>query len=317
MILVYGTLCLDRVRHVYALPSKGGYAEVLSQSELLGGEASNSGVALAKWGAEVVLFGNPIGTGPEADFILRSLVECGIRISSPISADHAAPYCDIFVTDDGDRTMFGYGFAPMATEVDPSKIPVQADAWFTADPNHGAAAYRAANLAHEAGMRVYLLDFVDSAAPVPPGSIMQSSTDFVGSRGNTQKNVEWVRTFAERNNCLAILSDGPNGFSLGLPEGIAFSYPPFPCPKMLDSTGAGDVFRAGMLLGLSQGWSMADCLRFASAAGCLNCASWGGNSGVPSLDEVRDLIKANPSVSRQYELDLPASIERFYARQPV
>ena len=48
MILVYGTLCLDRVRHVYALPSKGGYAEVLSQSELLGGAHYLLGVLLEK-----------------------------------------------------------------------------------------------------------------------------------------------------------------------------------------------------------------------------------------------------------------------------
>lgn len=303
MILVYGTVCLDRVRHVRSLPPLGGYSEILEETDHLGGEASNTSVALARWGSDVRLFANAIGQGPSADFVIRQLMQNGLTLSSPLSNDRPAPYCEIYVTDDGERTMFGYGFLQMHEEVDPSTVPYEAGGWFTADRNHGDAANRAVSLAAEQGMSLYLLDFVYDEDLRPPGSIIQSSTDHVGSHGNTQRNLEWVSAFAQRTKCTTILSDGPNGFCVGDPSGESYAFPPFPCPTMVDSTGAGDVFRAGMLYGLDQGWSLPGCFRFASAAGCLNCRSWGGNAGVPHLDEVRDLIAKNPRIAKQYEID--------------
>ncbi|MBL8088145.1 MAG: carbohydrate kinase family protein [Chthonomonas sp.] len=303
-MLVYGTVCLDRIRHVVSLPKKGGYAEILREHQMLGGEASNTACALSAWGQKFELFGNALGIGHQSDFVRQCLADRGLLLVSPDNADHPAPFCDIYVTADGDRTIYGFGFLRMEDEVDPSLAPYQRGEWFTSEPNHGLAACRAIELAAAAGMKIYLQDFVLPGQPIPAGCVLQSSTDWAGKRGNIQKNLQWVEGFAKEHHCTTILSDGPNGFTLALPDGSAHAFPPFPCPMVVDSTGAGDVFRAGMLFGLDQGWPLGRCLAYASAAGCLNCRDWGGNQGIPSREEIEELIRANPSVARHYEFDL-------------
>lgn len=302
LILVFGTICLDRVRRVPTLPAPGGYVEVADESALLGGEAANTANALRSWGAEVELFGNDLGDGVDGETIRRLLSDRGLSASpAGRSEAHATPVCDIYVTPDGERTMFGRGFATMEPTFDPARLPLRAGEWFTAEPNMANVSREAARAAQAAGMRTYLMDFIRHDDPVEPGSFWQSSTDWAGHRNNMQRNVEWVKRFVAERGCFAIVSDGPNGFVAGSPERPVRAYPPFPAPLVVDTTGAGDLFRAGMLFGLSQGLPMTDCLRFASAAGCLKCRALGATTDVPTVEEIRRHIAENPDVSRQYE----------------
>lgn len=300
MVLVFGTVCIDRVRRVPLLPGAGGYAEVEDERFLLGGEAANTANALRTWGTEVTLVGNGIGDG-EAGSRLRSLLnQHGLESLETGAPTSHTPVCDVYVTPDGDRTMFGLGFAGASETVDPDRVPVRPGAWFTAEPNLGVVARCVVRRAVEAGMKTYLMDFFQPDDPVVTGSFWQSSTDWVGSRGNTQKNVKWVEDWVRAKGCFAILSDGPNGFVAGSPNHTVRAYPPFPSPQIVDTTGAGDLFRAGMLFGLSQDWAIPRCLQFASAAGCLKCRALGATTDVPSVAEIESLIAGNPAISRQY-----------------
>jgi sugar/nucleoside kinase (ribokinase family) len=60
--------------------------------------------------------------------------------------------------------------------------------------------------------------------------------------------------------------------------------------EVVDTTGAGDVFRGGFIYGLLQGWAVPDVLRFANAAAAASCRRLGALGGVPSLDEVEALL---------------------------
>jgi sugar/nucleoside kinase (ribokinase family) len=60
---------------------------------------------------------------------------------------------------------------------------------------------------------------------------------------------------------------------------------------VVDSTGAGDVFRAGFVYGLGRKWETAAILRFANAAGAAACTRLGAIAGVPSLQEVTRLLE--------------------------
>ena len=57
---------------------------------------------------------------------------------------------------------------------------------------------------------------------------------------------------------------------------------------VVDSTGAGDIFHAGSIYGLLQGWSAPDTLRFAAAAAALKCEKLGGRPGIPTLECAED-----------------------------
>lgn len=302
MISLFGTVCLDRIRRVARLPEKGGYIEIDDQIELLGGEAANTAAALRLWGASPFLAGNPIGTGAYGDALVGLLNRAGLADAVIPRQNVGTPFCDIYVTPDGERTMFGRGFKSMEEFADPKLARYQLGGWFSADPNCGQAARDAVCIAREAGMRLYLLDFFRPADPVDGAEhFWQSSTDWVGIRGNLQRNQEYVEAFVARHGCFTILSDGPNGCVAGGNDIPVRPYPPFPCKVMVDSTGAGDIFRAGMLFGLDQGWTVSACLKFASAAGSLSCRGLGATSLLPTKDEIEALIFSNPAVARQYD----------------
>ncbi|MCB2198064.1 sugar kinase [bacterium] len=61
--------------------------------------------------------------------------------------------------------------------------------------------------------------------------------------------------------------------------------------KSVDTTGAGDLFHAGFLHGVSQGWDVPDCIRWASAAGGLATIALGGRGHLPTKDEVERLLR--------------------------
>ena len=56
--------------------------------------------------------------------------------------------------------------------------------------------------------------------------------------------------------------------------------------EVVDTTGAGDVFRGAFITALLRGDSPADILRFANAAAALSCTRLGAIDGIPAIEEV-------------------------------
>jgi sugar/nucleoside kinase (ribokinase family) len=59
----------------------------------------------------------------------------------------------------------------------------------------------------------------------------------------------------------------------------------------VDTTGAGDIFRAGFIYGLIEGWAVDRVLRFANAAAAVSCTKSGAIDSAPSLSDVRALAR--------------------------
>jgi adenosine kinase len=67
-----------------------------------------------------------------------------------------------------------------------------------------------------------------------------------------------------------------------------------PCAKpaaLLDPTGCGDAYRAGLLHGIQQGWDWATTGRLASLLGSLKIASRGGQNHAPSKRDLEGQFK--------------------------
>ncbi len=300
MILVYGTVCLDRVHTVPSLPPPGGYVEIVAAERHLGGEALNTATALTRWQSSIRLAGNSLGRSLESDWLRKHIAESDLPTPELPEFDHPAPVCDIYVTPDGERTMFGYGFATMQKTSTPAKVDLTGVTLLTVDGNLGQAAAIIADRAQDNSIPVYAMD-TDEVVKLAPNGFWQTSTDRVGRRGDIQRNLLLVQKTVKAQNCFCIHSDGANGFIAGGPNHPVRHYPPFPAPAVVDSTGAGDAFRAGMLYGLSQNWPITQCLQFASAAGCLNCRAFGAINGLPTVKEALDLVAAHPYIANSYE----------------
>lgn len=59
----------------------------------------------------------------------------------------------------------------------------------------------------------------------------------------------------------------------------------------VDTTGSGDVFRAGFVYGMLAGWPTAEVLRFSNAAAAVSVTRFGAMAGAPSLAEVEELLR--------------------------
>lgn len=304
-VLVFGTVCIDRIRKVPHLPPTGGYVEIASETVMLGGEAANSALALKTWGVEVDLWGNSLGTGMDSQLLKELLDQKRLQVQfQPSGESTATPVCDIYVTQNGDRTMFGLGFAGMERGIEVGAVPLRRDRWITIEPNMEQAARDLTVRAGEEGMKLYLMDFADPDY-IPSDSFWQGSVRNLGLSGGTSENLDWVQEWVAATGCFAILSAGSQGFMAGSLEYGVRSYPAFPAPRLTDSTGAGDTFRAGMLYGLSQNWLINDCLEFAAAAGALACGSLGATEHIPTRSEIQDLISKNPRISQEYQSSHP------------
>jgi sulfofructose kinase len=65
----------------------------------------------------------------------------------------------------------------------------------------------------------------------------------------------------------------------------------------IDTTGAGDVFRAGFIYGLLERWPIERCLTFANASAAVACTRRGALNGVPTLEEVEGLLRPGPGAA--------------------
>jgi len=63
--------------------------------------------------------------------------------------------------------------------------------------------------------------------------------------------------------------------------------------QVVDSSGAGDAFAAGFIVGLLEGWSMADTLRFASAIGASSCTQLGCTPGVFTREQAQAFLQTH------------------------
>lgn len=82
-----------------------------------------------------------------------------------------------------------------------------------------------------------------------------------------------------------IVTLGANGSHI-YADGQRFEIPPVKADEVVDPTGCGDAYRAGLLYGISRGWDWPTCGRLASVMGAIKIGSRGGQNHKPSKEEI-------------------------------
>jgi len=62
--------------------------------------------------------------------------------------------------------------------------------------------------------------------------------------------------------------------------------------KVVDTTGAGDVFHGAFIYGLLKRWSLKRVARFANACAAMKCRQLGGRAGIPTLREAESFLNS-------------------------
>jgi sugar/nucleoside kinase (ribokinase family) len=249
--------------------------------ERSGGSVANSIAGLASFGAKCGFIGR-VAADQFGGIFRHDIRSLGVAYDTLPAADGApTARCLILVTPDGERTMNTFlgasvDFTPEDLDQDliaAAKIVYLEGYLF--DRDEAKAAFRqAAREAKAAGAKVALTlsdPFCVDRHREDFRKLVKEGADIVFANEKEITSLYEVNSFAEAadaalQDCeMAVLTRSEEG-SVIVAAGETVEIEAEPVPKVVDATGAGDLYAAGFLYGLTQGAPLKACGRLGSLA---------------------------------------------------
>lgn len=292
-LVTYGTLCQDNIIQVNKFPIRGDYEPILSDNTFVAGEAVTPALFLSRWGKTSRILGNLLGKDQEGDFIYSELSNIpGIDCTYLLKSDKVrTPYARILAEKNGDRTIIGYFDNMEMISLQDEHI---SDCKFLSiDEYHGQYSINAYLKGKEKGMTVITADAVNEENPVAYSDINIISSFYLKCNYKDVDPIKKIKTLHESTKNMIILTDGAEKIHVIDQEANCYEMNPFRIENVVDTTGAGDSFKSGIILGLINQWDMEKCIVFAAAVAGLNCTKPGAAGNILDVDEYLDFIKKN------------------------
>ncbi len=303
MFILLGDLNIDTLISIPHYPPAGGDAFPNRVEVRVGGGGANSAAALARLGQPVALLA-VAGNDAWAGMALEPLRAAGVRTNFiQQRKDLTTGLVFIPVTPDGDRTMFSYRGANAALSPEQIKREMLTQAgWLHVsgyalmDDPQRMAVMHAVRLAREMDLPASL-DLCLPALQKRPADVF----DLLPLLNTLVLGVDEAVQMTGENDmqtaALALLKRGPRMVAVKLgSQGCVLAeqvdekvqtgiYPILPV-QVVDTTGAGDAFCAGLIAARRAGLGMHACAALASALGGLTASVYGGGLNLPPRAEV-------------------------------
>jgi len=277
------------------------YQALGSAVEMSGGSAANTVVGVSSLGGRGAYVGK-VTNDELGKVFAHDLNAVGVQFHAG-GRDNEVPTgrCLICVTPDAERTMNTYLGASSALAVDDVDFDAVASATvlymegYLFDRDEAKAAFReAARAAHAAG-RVVALTLSDSFC------VERHRDDFLNlvadqvdvlfaneSELNALYQTDMLEVAiaeARQHSPLVACTAGARGSLVATPDQV-ISSPAVPVRRVVDTTGAGDLYAAGFMYGLTSGQSLASCAQI----GAIAAAEVISHVGPRPLVDLRTLI---------------------------
>jgi sugar/nucleoside kinase (ribokinase family) len=274
--------------------------------EMSGGSAGNTVAGVAALGGRAAYVGK-VRDDWLGKVFGHDIRAAGVRFETGMAKDGPPTARSlILVTPDAERSMNTYLGA--CVELGPDDVEPDAVAQSTItylegylwDPEGGKAAFRkAARLAHLAGRRVALSlsdPFCVERYRDEFRAFVSDGVDILFANEEEIRSLFQVPTFdaalqALRGHCeIAVLTRGGHG-SVVVAGDEVHVIDAEPVQRVVDTTGAGDLFAAGFLFGFTNGRSLADAARIGSLAAAEVISHYGARpeASLKALMEDREL----------------------------
>ena len=273
-------------------PAPGSKVEFRSANVLPGGQVATAMVACRSWGLRTRYVGK-VGDDSAAALHRAEFSRLGVETHLLTATGCPSQQAFILVDEAGDRTVLWKRDERLAIDAGDLQRDWILDARaLHLDGHDTAAAIAAATWARSAGIPVIadldeLYAGVDSLLPLIDYLI--TSRDIPGritGESDLRKSLPATRTrYGARLTGATLGAEGVLAF-----DGTQFHYAPAFRVNTLDTTGAGDIFHAGFIYGLLQGWPLQRQLEFACAAAALNCTGMGARGHIAAIAEIETLI---------------------------
>ena len=306
-ITCIGVMLADVVgRPVEALPERGKLSLVERIELHVGGNAANTGLALAKLGVETALLGK-VGRDGFGDFVVQSFAAAGIDTGGVVRDSAAATSATIVVGHgDGERSFLHYpGTNATLTLADldfervfRSKIVHVAGA-FLMPAFDGLPTAELLQRAQAAGVLTSLDTSWDARGlwmqtlrPCLPylDYFLPSYEEARMLADGLENPADIARVFLDAGAKCVGIKLGERGCYVHSQSGEGVLLPAYSVP-VVDTLGAGDAFLAGFLTGVLRGWNLEECARFGTAVGASCVQALGATTGIRTFEATRDFMK--------------------------
>ncbi|MGH9516642.1 MAG: carbohydrate kinase family protein [Terriglobales bacterium] len=287
-----GLNATDTLITVPQYPERGSKLESPAVSVLPGGQVASAIVACQQWGLDTRYIGK-LGDDPAAVLHRQEFARAGVETQIVIAHGCSSHQSFILVDPSGERTVVRRQDEKLRLHASELKREWICNARaLLVDGCDTAAAITAAGWAREAHIPV-IADF-DEAYPrieelMKNVDYLIVSRDFpkmVCGESDLKKSLPLLQSrFGCQLTAATLGADGVLAWDgQQFHHACAFQVP------VVDTTGAGDIFHAGFIYALLQGWSLQRQLDFACAAAALNCTATGARGGIRSVVEIEKLI---------------------------
>jgi sulfofructose kinase len=273
-------------------PASGSKVEFHSANVLPGGQVATAVVACQSWGLRTRYVGK-LGDDPAASLHRAEFARLGVETHLLISPGCPSQQAFILIDDEGERTVLWKRDERLTLR--PEELRRE---WITdaralhVDGHDTEAATMAATWARAA--RIPVVADLDELYPgienlLPNIDYLITSRDIPGrllAEPDLRKSLPELRN---RFGCvLTAATLGHEGVLAW--DGAQFHYAPAYHVETVDTTGAGDVFHAGFIYALLQGWPLQRRLEFACAAAALNCTAMGARGGIQPVENIQRVM---------------------------
>lgn len=296
-VLTVGENSIDLVAVVDDHPAPDSKVEMREFARLPGGESATAAAALARLGCQVRYIGR-VGDDDFGRQGLDSLRQEGVDVSAVVIVPGVTSRFAVILVDraGGTRTVI-WNLDP-ALHMSPADVPdasLVESRIVLLNSQDPLVMADIGERARRAGARTVL-----DVERVRPGvDRLLRATDVViaadgfpeACTGKTSRGEGLAALQAECGAAVVCVTLGSDG-SLARAGGREFRTPAFRVP-VIDTTGAGDVFRAGFIAGwlaLGPGGDLAEILRWANGVAALKCRGLGGRAAAPTVAELHALL---------------------------
>jgi adenosine kinase len=245
------------------------YSDMGPATEMSGGSAANTIVGVASLGARAAYVGK-VKDDQIGALYTHDIRAVGVAFDTKPAADGPATGCSyILVTGDGERTMNTYlGAAQDLTpaDIDAAQIAASKIVYLEGylwDPKSAKEAFvKASTIAHQAGRQValtlsdpfcvdrYREEFLDLMRKGTVDLLLANEAELRALYQTTDFDTALKQLRIDAK--LGVVTRSEKGCVVASNEGV-IAVPAFPVEKVVDTTGAGDLFAAGFLFGLVRG----------------------------------------------------------------
>jgi ribokinase len=300
-ILVVGSINMDLVVRVPHSPSPGETVLGGDFETFPGGKGANQAVAAARMGGDVTMVGR-VGQDDFGNTLIKALVDDQIRTTHVIKDPHEATgIAMISVAANGENSIVvasGANYEVSIQDINKTReLMREAEILLLQLECPLEAVTAAVDLA-----RAYEVPVVLNPAPAQPLSQAilsqvayltpnESELKILSDEEDADQAVKKLLSWGVKNLVVTLGAQG-----VRLISGEMDKHLPAYEITAVDTTAAGDAFNGALAVGLAEGRSLLEAVKYGMAAGALSATKRGAQPSLPKREEVEDFLKSAGSM---------------------